>query len=77
MYLFLFRLGISFIADGADEICRSSKSIASSSTYNLYCFRMYSNSGANNLTFSKFEFVAGGIENGHCLQNCIFLEMQK
>ena len=50
------------IADGEEEICKSSKSILPSSTKSLNCFNTDSNSGANILTFSKCEFVTEGIK---------------
>jgi len=53
---------MSFIADGEDDICKSSKSILPSSTNSLNCFNADSNSGAKSLTFSKYD-VAVGIEN--------------
>jgi hypothetical protein len=46
---------LSFIVQGTEDICKSSKSISPSSTKSLYCFSTDSNSGANNLTFSKKE----------------------
>ena len=53
---------MSPIEDGEDDICKSSKSIWPSSTKILNCFRADSNSGANNLTFSRNVFAVG-IEN--------------
>ena len=48
---------MSFIAVGLDEICKSSKSMLLSSTKSLNCFNTDSNSGANNLTFSKYDLL--------------------
>jgi hypothetical protein len=58
---------------GTEDICKSSKSIFPSSTKSLYCFSMDSNSGANNLTFSKKEVFADDIESLALLAKLYFL----
>jgi hypothetical protein len=66
-----YRHGLAF--NRLEDICKSSKSISPSSTKSLYCFSTDSNSGANNLTFSKKEVFADDIESLALLAKLYFL----